>query len=610
MYYSRLLSALVFSCCYPLGSGLSARGGQCRCHPGEPCWPSLDEWQAFNRSIQGNLVQVHPIGSVCHEPNYDKAACERVSTLSSNSTWRASQPGSQQDYAWEVSLSRNETCYVGPGYASEPCHQGRIPRYSAMVETTEQAQKAVLFARKRRLRLVIKNTGHDSGGRSSAVDSFQILTQRLKDISFIENFVPTVHTAESKQEAKGPSVKIGAGVLTKELYAAADAHGYTVMAGECATVGVAGGYIQGGGVSTALSPKLGLGVDLVQEFEVITAEGTIVIANAVQNQDLFWALRGGGGGTFGLVTSITMPVFGAIPAVISNLVFQREEADETFWTLVRKVIYTSRNLSTGETSSQYWVGRAPTGGYFARLTFFYIGETDKKNAEDRMAMLLTELDHRRIDHQFDTTAYAHLSSFLAIPQGEFIGGISFHQENILIPRKFYESTDGPSKLVERLATVKLSPGDTWVANTLGGQVTGNKDSVDTAMHRGWRSASILLVGNRVFGTTLKEQRDVQERMTTVESPLLRSMGQPKPEAIYLNEADAELGDWQYWFWGEKYNRLLQIKNKWDPEGLFIVRHGVGSEDWDSEGMCRTETSGQQQCLVDQSLKYGTTPVVF
>lgn len=305
-----------------------------------------------------------------------------------------------------------------------------------------------------------------------------------------------------------------------------------------------------------------------------------------------------------------MPVFGAMPAVISNIVFEREEADEVFWTMVREVIHASRNLSVGDTSSQYWVGRAPTGSYFGRLTVFFIGETDKEQAEDKIKTLLTELHHQRIDHQVDTTAYARLSTFLAIPQGEFIGGIAFHQENILIQREFYESTEGPAKLVEQLATVNLNPGDTWVANALGGQVADNKNSVDNAMHSGWRSASILLVGNRLFGATLKEQRDVQKRMTTVEWPLLRSMGQPKPETIYLNEADAELEDWQSWFWGKKYNRLLQIKNKWDPEGLFVVRHGVGSEDWDSEGMCQNGMPIQPQCMVNQSLKYGTSPVAF
>lgn len=100
MYYSKLLFPLIFSGCFSLGSALSAPGGggRCRCQPGEPCWPSLEEWQAFNTSIQGNLVEVQPIGSVCHEPTYDKASCERVSTLSSNSTWRASQPG---EWHWE-----------------------------------------------------------------------------------------------------------------------------------------------------------------------------------------------------------------------------------------------------------------------------------------------------------------------------------------------------------------------------------------------------------------------------------------------------------------------------------------------------------------------------
>nr|L7WR40.1 RecName: Full=FAD-linked oxidoreductase notD'; AltName: Full=Notoamide biosynthesis cluster protein D'; Flags: Precursor [Aspergillus versicolor]AGC83575.1 oxidoreductase [Aspergillus versicolor] len=583
----RELLLVLFTSCLALGSVPSSFDGDryCRCQPGEACWPSLADWQALNMSIQGTLVEVRPIGHVCHEPTYNKADCERVSKLSSNGTWRASQPGAQQEHAWEVSLSRNESCYVGPANPAEPCGQGRIPRYSAMVETTEQAQKAIRFARERRLRLVIKNTGHDSGGRSSAVDSFQILTQRLKDISFIEEFTPTL------AETRGPSVRIGAGVLTKELYAVADEHGYTAMGGECATVGVAGGYIQGGGVSTALTPMMGLAADLVQEFEVISAEGSLVIANEFQNQDLFWALRGGGGGTVGLVTSITMPVFGAIPANISELSFESQQPDEAFWTAVKEMIYVTRDITTGGNSGQYWVGRGPTGSYFVRQTLFFLGETDIEPA-DKMGSLLRVLQDQEIAFRFNVTAYPRLSSFLAIPQGEFVGGIAFHQENILIPQGFYDSPEGPAQLVDRLAEVKLNPGDMWVANTLGGQVMANKD-VDNAMHSGWRTASVLLVGNRIFEPALKSQLDVQERLTAVEGPLLHSIGQPAPEAIYLNEADADLENWQDWFWGEKYARLRDIKSKWDPDDLFLVRHGVGSEDWDEDGMCRMQLSPQE-----------------
>lgn len=142
-----------------------------------------------------------------------------------------------------------------------------------MMETTQQVQTAVKFARDKNLCLVVKNTRHGSGRRSSALDSFQILTQRLKEITFLDNFVPTTPQADEKAaRSKGRSVMVGAGVLTEELYAAADEQDHTVLAGECATVGFARGYLQEGGVSTALSPMKGLAVDLVHEFEVVTAE--------------------------------------------------------------------------------------------------------------------------------------------------------------------------------------------------------------------------------------------------------------------------------------------------------------------------------------------------
>lgn len=65
--------------------------------------------------------------------------------------------------------------------------------------------------------------------------------------------------------------------------------------------------VQGGGHS-ALSPSLGLGVDRVLEFKIVTADGVLRTANQCQNTDLFFALRGGGGGTFGVVLESTFVV--------------------------------------------------------------------------------------------------------------------------------------------------------------------------------------------------------------------------------------------------------------------------------------------------------------
>lgn len=90
----------------------------------------------------------------------------------------------------------------------------------------------------------------------------------------------------------------------ESIYEATDKFGETIVGGLARTVSV-GGYITGGGHS-ALSPRYGLAADNVLQMEVVTASGETLTVNQDQHQDLFWALRGGGGSTFGVITSMTM----------------------------------------------------------------------------------------------------------------------------------------------------------------------------------------------------------------------------------------------------------------------------------------------------------------
>jgi FAD/FMN-containing dehydrogenase len=83
---------------------------------------------------------------------------------------------------------------------------------------------------------------------------------------------------------------MGAGVQGYEAMAAAATQGLVGVGGECSTVGVAGGYTQGGGHS-ALSTSFGLGADQTLEWEVVTASGKLVTASRTENEDLYWALR-------------------------------------------------------------------------------------------------------------------------------------------------------------------------------------------------------------------------------------------------------------------------------------------------------------------------------
>jgi hypothetical protein len=126
------------------------------------------------------------------------------------------------------------------------------------------------------------------------------------------------------------SITVGAGVLMEEIHRAAAAHNLAVVGGMAQEIGI-GGYLTGGG-HNAISPTYGLGADGVLEMEVVTPSGDILIANECQNSDLFWALRGGGGSTFGVITSATLRTFPTPKMGWVQFALQSPEAySDAFW---------------------------------------------------------------------------------------------------------------------------------------------------------------------------------------------------------------------------------------------------------------------------------------
>jgi FAD/FMN-containing dehydrogenase len=141
---------------------------------------------------------------------------------------------------------------------SIPCTLGNYVSYSVKVTNARDVVTSLRFAKANNVRVLVRNTGHDFLGRSTGAGALAIWTQNLKDIRF---------TQWSDQYYSGPAITIGAGVLGYEILEAAHARGLTVVSGECATVGLAGGFTQGGGHS-ALSTSFGLGADQTLAFEV------------------------------------------------------------------------------------------------------------------------------------------------------------------------------------------------------------------------------------------------------------------------------------------------------------------------------------------------------
>ncbi len=160
----------------------------------------------------------------------------------------------------------------------------------------------------------------------------------------------------------GKAIKLGAGVQGFEAYEAANARGLVVVGGECPTVGLAGGYTQGGGHS-GLTSKYGLAADQTLEWEVITGDGQFITANREKNSDLFWALSGGGGGTYGVVWSLTSKVHQDTVTAGANLTFTSTnisqdtfyEAIEAYHTFLPSIVDTGAMSVSSFTNTSFFI---------------------------------------------------------------------------------------------------------------------------------------------------------------------------------------------------------------------------------------------------------------
>jgi FAD/FMN-containing dehydrogenase len=161
----------------------------------------------------------------------------------------------------------------------------RRPRLIARCADTADVMAAVKFAREQRLLVAIRGGGHNAGGLG------------VCDGGLVIDLSPMSHV---HVDPKKKTVMVGAGALWRDVDHATHAFGLAVPSGIISTTGVAG-LTLGGGIGY-LTRRYGLTIDNLLAVEMVLADGRFVTANARENADLFWAVRGGGG-NFGVVTT-------------------------------------------------------------------------------------------------------------------------------------------------------------------------------------------------------------------------------------------------------------------------------------------------------------------
>eukprot|EP00026_Physarum_polycephalum_P005899 Phypoly_transcript_05938.p1 GENE.Phypoly_transcript_05938~~Phypoly_transcript_05938.p1 ORF type:complete len:363 (+),score=46.79 Phypoly_transcript_05938:750-1838(+) len=361
--------------------------------------------------------------------------------------------------------------------------------------------------------------------------------------------------------------------MWEDVYPVAESFGYNIVGGAGPTVSAAGGYGTGGGHGP-LSPKYGLGVDNVLQYEVVTAQGLHLIVNECQYPDLFWALRGGGGGTFAVVISATYKIHPATPVTVGQ--YALISSNKTSWISAMAHLVASQPAW----SDLGWAGYYYPTQQQVTLAFWATNTTlsEYASAFAPFQAYVTALPGilllgSAVSYANYSTAYAQVVQ----PRGDAMVAYGYYGSR-LIPRSVH--LDNSQGVAEALWNSNVIS----ICSVAGGQVN-QKDPDSVAANPAWRKAVWHALTSAVWtDTTPYEQQLIIRANNTARVQYLSDLA-PNSGA-YFNEMDRDEPNWQQVAFGDHYLRLWLTKKVWDPTDLFLCHHCVGSEGWDLDTNCK------------------------
>jgi FAD/FMN-containing dehydrogenase len=560
-------------------------------------WPSKEAWKRLNDAVGGNLLPVDfPI--VACAPGGASTECKKVFESLKNPYYIGDQPGVTQTLGWI------------DAWATKPSV------YAVAARNANDIAAAVNFARENDLRLVVKGGGHSYQGTSNAPDSLLIWTRHMHDIETHAAFV--AHGCEGTHPPQR-AVTLGAGAIWMQAYDAVTTKaGAYVQGGGCTTVGVAG-LIQSGGFGS-FSKHYGLAAAGLLEAEIVTADGKPRIANACTNADLFWALKGGGGSSFGVVSKLTLRVR-QLPEFAGGADFRIKAAsDEAFRRLIRQFVSFYREalfndhwgeqahmapdnslavsmvfhgLDT-EQSQKVW---QPFLDWLARSPAAYSIEAPPEIGS-MPARRWWDVEWRRehLQHVFiaDSRSGSGPNNVWWRGDGGQVGWVVYGFESLWLPASLLQS-DSQELLANALfAASRHSEVELHFNKGLAGAPQEAIEAAkDTAMNPAVLSAFALAIvadgqGPAYPGIPNHEPDVVRGRKAA--DTVRRCMSELRAIApnggAYVSESNFFETEWQRSYWGSNRPRLAEIKKKYDPTGLFFVHNGVGSEEWSADGFTK------------------------
>jgi FAD/FMN-containing dehydrogenase len=434
------------------------------------------------------------------------------------------------------------------------------PAAIAQCSGPADVQRCVTFAADTDLPLALRNGGHSYGGWSTGP-------------GLVIDCSPM--SAVTVDQTAG-TARIGAGSTLAHVYGQLGAAGVAIAGGSCPTVGITG-LTLGGGVGV-LTRAFGLTCDAVQSVQIVTADGRLREVSAKSDPDLFWALRGGGGGSFGVVTAFTMAVR---PAPTVQLFFLQ-------WDFSRASdVLAAWQSWVGGTDRQLWstckllADPGPSGGLKVTVSGTWIGAPSALAAQ--FAPLLAAAGPTTTNQQsslsYQAAMYSEAGCYGQSEAACLADALSPAKRQPFSATSAILSAPLPSAgVAAAVAMVQAAmnvPGlvEGGVSfDSLGGAVA---DVAPTATAFPHRRALALIQYTATWpsgsGSGPVAPATPFDKFVRGERAALAPWTGP---SAYVNYADSSLTDYPSAYWGANYPRLQSVKRQYDPQNLFTFAQSV------------------------------------
>lgn len=475
----------------------------------------------------------------------DRAASRSSSAAPSSSTaspsWGTASPGAWQ--ALDQSIDGEVVLPDTTGFADASRLFNRrfdALRPAAVVFPLTAADVAAClrFAQQEGVPVAVRSGGHSYAGWSSGNGRLVVDVRRMNGI-----------TLRDSGDGSGNShdVVVGAGARLGDIYTALAGHGLTISAGTCPSVGVSGLTLGGG--HGLLSRAYGLSCDNLVEATVVTADGTVRTCGGDQEADLFWALRGAGNGSLGVVTELRLR---------THAVRESSSADLAWpWSRAADVLAAWQDWAP-DLPDEMWAAlrlQKDADGPAVSVVAFTLG------GHDDLAERLADLPAGRTRHEIRTEPHLDTIKRFAGDTPEPAERPCYDVRSAFVARSL------PAEAIRAaITTVEDGPADVEVsmaAVAMGGAVNRRPARETAFVHRHHRFLA-QYEASWEPGTAGPASGDAEEWLRAVHSAV-------EPYAsgeAYQNDFDPRLPDWRRAYYGPAVGHLEQVKRRYDPDRMF------------------------------------------